>query len=95
MLIIPAVFHANAMWMRDLKSRVRSLEDQMADADSPTEAQRREFEELGREQGQLADLVLSLLEAGATADEDNPQDLPDIREDLDNEVLPVNVEEDN
>ena len=67
----------------DVNGRTRTLEDQLVRAKTLTDDQQREYQQLSQEQGQLADLVLGLLESGATDDQDNPENLPDVRDDLD------------
>ena len=70
------------LMQQDVNSRTRALEDQLARAKTLTDQQRREYQQLSEEQGQLADIVLNLLESEDSADEDNPESLPDMRDDL-------------
>ena len=78
------------LMQEDVNGRTRALEDQLVRAKTLTNLQQREYQQLSQEQGQLADLVLGLQAGEAADDQDNPENLPDVRDDLDVDVdLPI------
>jgi len=76
----------------EINLRSRQLQQSVAD-DEPTEQQRLEYAALSAEQGQLADLVLQLLQVVAPPPEEDPETLPDMQEE-DQDGQPLLPEED-
>jgi len=65
-----------------------ALLDQAVTAGTLTDQQRRQYVSLSEEQGLLADLVLQLIKPQAQNPEDDPENLPDLREDQDPQRQP-------
>ena len=63
---------------QELNRRTRELHEAVEAAGGPTEEHRRQYTAISREQGQLADLVLRLLETEPQDPEDDPDSLPDV-----------------
>ena len=81
-----------SLTQQDLNARVadnrEAIEDRVASGQDVAELRQQRIE-LAQEQGQIADLTLDLLNPGDSAPENNPDDLPDIRDDNpDSDLLP-------
>jgi len=72
----------------EINLRTRQLHEAVAAAENVTPEQQRRYAELSREQGQLADLVLQLLQVQPQAPEEDLEGLPDLREDPEPEEQP-------
>jgi len=80
-----------ALLQQEINLRTEALDAQVSAAETITDPQRQEYALLSEEQGRLADLMFQLLQGDLQAPEDDPDRLPDPRQDRQEEppLLPI------